>query len=359
MLILHTADWHLGDIIGKRRVSRKEDLERAVERVVEIARRERAETLLIAGDLFSDKANRQDDLAPIVQHLGATLRPFLNDGGTVLAVTGNHDKEAACQLLQHTMVLADPTDFPAGACLKPGRFYLATGPNLYRLAGRDGEEVQFLMMPYPTPARYLDDRPLGTRDETNRQLMTAFRNRMELIQAAGFFRQDLPTVLVAHIHVQGAAIRGMYRGINEAEDVVLSDVPTHFAYVALGHVHNPQALGGNDHVRYAGSIECLDFGEREDQKSVCLIDVAKGRKEPVRVVPLESTPMYHLEITDPAAQAPLLADQYPDRERALVKYKLHWKAGVDHRDELLKQIEGLFPKAVSYTHLTLPTNREV
>ena len=43
-----------------------------------------------------------------------------------------------------------------------------------------------------------------------------------------------------------------------------------YAYVALGHIHRPQFLGGHPHVRYSGSIERMDLGEQTDTKSaVC------------------------------------------------------------------------------------------
>src|SRR5437667_12674685 len=152
MRILHTADWHLGDRMG--RIDRTEDLRRAVERVAKYCEEEKVDLLLVAGDLFSE-LSRPDSLRESIEHLQAVFEKFLLDGGTILAITGNHDNENFCQTLRLVMNLAAPAAGDAGEGPPHGRPYLATEPSYFRLAGRGGEQVQFLMMPYPTPPRYL------------------------------------------------------------------------------------------------------------------------------------------------------------------------------------------------------------
>ena len=41
-----------------------------------------------------------------------------------------------------------------------------------------------------------------------------------------------------------------------------------FDYVALGHLHVPQAVGGQAHIRYCGSPIPMGFGEAKQQKQV-------------------------------------------------------------------------------------------
>src|SRR5207237_3580246 len=86
--ILHTADWHLGDRLNH--IDRTEDLRRAVERVAQHCADRDVDVLLVAGDLFSERS-RADSLRDSVGHLNRTFRPFLDRGGTVVALTGNHD----------------------------------------------------------------------------------------------------------------------------------------------------------------------------------------------------------------------------------------------------------------------------
>src|SRR4051794_32729356 len=63
MKLLHTADWHLGDRLG--RIDRTDDLRRSVERVAGYCESERVDVLLVAGDLFSELA-RPDGLRDAV-----------------------------------------------------------------------------------------------------------------------------------------------------------------------------------------------------------------------------------------------------------------------------------------------------
>jgi exonuclease SbcD len=52
--------------------------------------------------------------------------------------------------------------------------------------------------------------------------------------------------------------------------------PGVFAYVALGHLHRPQAAGGREVVRYAGSPIPLSFSEAGDAKEARLLDFVPG-----------------------------------------------------------------------------------
>jgi exonuclease SbcD len=347
MKILHTADWHLCDRLG--RIDRTEDLRRAVERVAAYCAQEKVDVLLVAGDLFSELA-RADGLRDAVRHLQEVFQGFLRDGGTILTLTGNHDNENFCQTLRHAMSLAAPVAGTFGELAPAGRLYLATGPGLVRLADRkDGHQVQFILMPYPTPTRYLDQETTQryqNLEEKNRHLQSAYAATLRKIQEDAHFEPRLQTVLAAHIHVRGARLPNLFR-IEERNDVVFSenDLPTGFAYVALGHIHKPQFLCGQSHVRYSGSIERLDLGEREDDKGVVVVDIGpEGRRgEPV-TLPLEATRIYPIEIHDPRTELPLLRERYPDAQRDLVHIQFTYTAGVDNLEEVLRELEAIFPR---------------
>jgi exonuclease SbcD len=345
MKILHTADWHLGDRLG--RIDRTADLQRSVERIADYCEEHQVEVLLIAGDLFSE-LSRPEGLRQSIAHFRSTFGGFLRRGGTVVAITGNHDNENFCQTLRHALSLAAPSDDEDGGLRVPGRLYLATGPSFLRLRDRDGQEVQFVQMPYPTLARYLDNpaERFPSLEEKNQALQVGFRRRLDAILTCSRYRSDVPTVLSAHVHVQGASLPSLFR-ISEAESVIFGadEFPDHFAYVALGHIHRPQFLGGRPTVRYCGSIERLDLGERQDQKCVVLLDIGPEgcRGEPVEL-PLPASPMHDIEIFNPAEELPALRDFYPDADRALVRYQLKYTAGSDNLEILLRQLDDIFPR---------------
>ena len=326
MRILHTADWHLADRLG--RIDRTDDLRRSVERVGEYCRQERIDVLLVAGDLFSELAG-SEALRDTIRHLQEVFAGFLREGGTILTLTGNHDKENFCQTLRHAMSLAAPANDEPGALIPPGRLYLATAPTLLRIMDSPSSTpVQFLLMPYPTPTRYLEDevsQKYQGLDEKNRHLMRAFTAKLHQLHDSEHFNPDLPAILSAHIAVRGSELPTLFR-LSDQEDVVFSDedLPTGFAYVALGHIHKPQCLGGQSHVRYSGSIERLDLGESDDEKSVVVFDIGpEGLQGEPRTLPLEATPIYEIDIRSPGEEIPRLKHKNVDTRTASREDQLH------------------------------------
>lgn len=347
MKILHTADWHLGDRLG--RIDRTDDLRRAVERIADYCRSEQVDVLLVAGDLFSELA-RPDGLRDAIRHLQETFAGFLRDGGTIIAITGNHDNENFCQTLWHAMTLASPAGGNEGKPASLGRLHLATGPAFLRLPDRRaGFDVQFVLMPFPTPNRFLHDEPAqkySSLDEKNRHLSSAFLKKLQSIVSSPGFHTDQPSVLAAHLTVMGNEIPLLFR-LSQHEDIMLpaADIPSQFSFVALGHIHKAQMVAGKPHVRYPGSIDRLDLGEQNDEKGVLLLEIGpKGLIGEPETLPLDATPIYELEIFNPKEQMPTLAERYAGAERDLVNLHVNYTAGADNLDEILRQLEKIFPR---------------
>src|SRR5262245_24304059 len=346
MRLLHTADWHLGDRLG--RIDRTGDLRRAVERIGTYCRDHQVDVLLVAGDLFSELA-RPDSLREAIEHWQGVFHDFLTGGGTILTLTGNHDNETFCQTLNHVMSLAAPIPEGAATIVPPGRLYLATEPTLLRLRDRkDGFDVQFILMPYPTPTRYLrgdSAQRYASPEEKNQRLETAFAGALRMLMLEPFDAAQ-PAVLAAHVNVRGAQVGSTLFRITEAEDVVFdgAGLLDRFCYVALGHIHKPQVLGQSQ-IRYCGSIERMDLGEKGDTKSVVLLDVgAAGLVGEPRLFPMESTPIYEIDVRDPATDIPRLREQYADAKDDLVNIHLVYTAGKDNLEEVLRQLEAIFPR---------------
>jgi exonuclease SbcD len=341
--IVHTSDWHLGRRLG--RVDRTPDLRRAIQQVADACTREQADVLLVCGDLFDQ--GRAEVLRYWTDQLNQIFAPFLRGGGTILALTGNHDNENTAQMLRQAMSLAAPAPNELGGTLAPGRFYLFTGPTFFSLPDREGLNVQFIAMPFPTPSRYLKTEEAQSYqgiDERSRVLKSAYASTLQGILAHPKFDPARPAVLATHILTSGAELRV---APTEGDGVVLrdADLPTHLAYVALGDVHKPHNLLDLSHVRYCGSIDRMDLGESGEEKGVVVVDIAAtGRAGDPRWTPIVATPLYYVEVEDPQTNVPLLIDKYPDHDRALVKFKLRYRAGRDDLNGLLAEMYRIFPR---------------
>ncbi len=347
MRILHTADWHLGDRLG--RIDRTDDLRRAVERVATYCKDERVDVLLVAGDLFSELA-RPDGLRETIRHWQEVFREFLETGGTILTLTGNHDNENFCQTLVSAMTLASPAVGKPGDVVPAGRLYLAAEPTFLRLEDRmGGFPVQFVLMPFPTPNRFLksvEGAKYGSPEEKNKLLVSAWANELRAIRAHPKYDTRAPAVLGAHVHVHGSQIGPSLFRITTEEDVVVegADIPEQFDYAALGHIHKPQWLGAT-HMRYSGSIERMDLGEQGDQKGVVIVDIGPdGRTEEPRVLPLQTTPIYEIVVLEPSEDIPRLRFEYPNAERDLVNLQIRYTAGKDQLEDVLRDLDKIFPR---------------
>jgi exonuclease SbcD len=344
MRLLHTADWHLNERLG--RLPRQPDIRARLEEIAGYLDRYDVDVMVVAGDVFSHHT-RLEEVRDAVGDVNEVFKPFLTRGGTIVAISGNHDNEALFNLLRAALDLAHPLDPRQPGPRPGGRLYLAAQPTCLLLQDRKGQQVQFALLPYPTTARYLRDESTGynSGDERNHLLHGALLQKLREFHAR-MIDARLPSVLVSHIHVRGSEIHTLYR-ITEREDVIFdpSDIPTHWAYVAYGHIHRPQQLCGSPHVRYAGSIERFDYAERVDEKGVVLVEIGPaGRVGEPTLLPLDATPLYQIEITDPEAQLPALREQYPDAQRALVAYRLIYQPGEHNREEMCRELETVFPR---------------
>ncbi len=350
MKLLHTGDWHINARLGNR--SRSEEIFTAMGEIADLLETHRVDVMIVAGDLFRDPHMDKRETGEVVGRIKSLFGRFLERGGTIVAITGNHDSEIACRTLRDTLALAPAKPTPLTSILPSGRLYIETEPKRIRLADSEGGIVQFILMPYPN-SMYL-------RGETTHAVGNAARNRAiyEKYQQAvtrltetPAFDDTLPAVFVSHIHVRGvnANARTAYE-VSEAEDVIFEpgDIPTHFTYVAYGHIHDARQkpTANAEHVRYCGSIVALDAGERDDVKSVVVFDITGGKAVNIKEIPL-SAPKFIHEITlnaetrDHERLAELFPHIAPDRD--LVKYNVVYTPGVHNLADIERAVQDTFP----------------
>lgn len=344
MKILHTADWHMNESLGRE--DRSADILAGLEKISAYLEDYQVDVLLVAGDLFSDRS-RDEQLSKAIGEIKRLFTPFLARGGTMIAISGNHDKPVFFETLRDTLDLAAPILNTNDGFQPTGRLYLAPRPRLLKLRDAPGDAVQFVLMPYPTQRNYLRGEQIHftSVEQKHRAIHAEFVKTLDELKR----RLDprVPSVLLSHIHVRGVPTHSLYR-LTEVEDVIFEphEIPTAWAYVGYGHIHRPQlALANAPHVRYAGSVERLQASEKDDAKSVVLFEViGAGLAGEPALLPLDATPMYDIEILDPDTELAQLKDRYPDAARALVKYKLHYDPMRHNLDVLTQEANKIFPR---------------
>lgn len=277
MRFLHTGDWHIGRSIRGR--SREEEFASALDEVVGIATEERVDFVLLAGDIYDQRAVSADADRLVFDGL---LR--LNSAGIpVVAVPGNHDSAARLEALAPLLARIDVS--VVCRMLPPGSGGTVTVP------ARDGSHsAQISCLPFVSPRHFssatqlFDDVAAGyvEFDHGMGDLLAAY--------AAGFDPSGVNVVL-GHMFVSGAQPGGGEREITIGADFAISParLPATANYVALGHIHRPQAVrGAPAPARYCGSLIQLDFGEREQDKSVVIVEALPGRRAQTREIPITS-----------------------------------------------------------------------
>lgn len=352
MRILHTSDWHMNDRLGFQ--DRSADICRALEQIAKYLEEYTVDVMLVTGDLFERSNAEKKEIA--IAEFKRIFQPFLARNGTILAISGNHDDETFFGTLRDALDLVAPGRKGRDGTHATGRLYIAPNPRQLRLADEAGNIVQFVLMPYPTPRCYLRDAGLKyhTIEEKNQLIQHEFKKTLDELKSR--LDKRYPSVLLSHINIRGVKAHPLYR-LSESDDVIFEPehVPTYFAYAAYGHIHNPQeAMPGATHIRYAGSIERMDANESADQKSVVFFEIGGNRRvDNLEILPLNSTPIYHVEITDPDAQIPYLAERHPDADHALVKYTLHWQPGRHNKDELCRTLNDIFKRCYARDFLVI------
>ncbi len=346
MRILHSADWHLGARLG--RLSRSDDLQRAIDQVIGYCEQESVDVLLIAGDLFHHGA-WSEEIRDGIDYLRYRAEAFLHRGGTIVTVTGNHDQEVFCATLRSALELVEPRPTKVGDRWPTGRFHLINRPSACRLGNQRGEELQFVLMPYPTPARYLDGQKTrySGPSEKNRILMNAFGETVRKLRNHPRLDTEIATVLVGHVHLNGAVLPGG-RTSGEEDDILIptNKLGSEWSYVALGHIHKPQAIAGRDHIRYSGSIDRIRADEAHERNGVVLLEIdAQGSLRAPLFLPIDSTPILDLEVSDLESELAKFERAYEQvRHRALVRARIAYRESTDDLDTMIRKFRSLFPR---------------
>ncbi len=274
MRFLHTADWHLGKILHGH--SRAVEQEQVLAEILEIARREKIDCVLVAGDLFESQAP-PPEAERLVYNFFAEL---LSARIAAVVIGGNHDHPrrlaAARELLDplHIHVRPEPA--------RPHEGGVVT-------LERGGEQARIAVLPFVTERKIVGYCQMMAPEDTWYATYADKVARMCAVLAESFSSSAV-NLFLAHLSLFGAEASGTERAIHLGQPYSVSAprLPGGAHYIALGHLHRPQEIPAPSPCFYAGSPIQLDFGELGQAKRVVVIEAHPGRPAHCESVPLIS-----------------------------------------------------------------------
>lgn len=260
MKLIHLSDLHLGKRVND--FPMLEDQAYILDRVLEIAGEERPDAVLIAGDVY----DKTVPSAEAVALLDGFLVKLADRSLPVLLISGNHDSPERLAFANRLME-------GRGVYIAPV-YHGEVSPVTLE---DDRGPVDFWLLPFLKSAHIRRFFPEEGVESFTDAMACAIRH-MPLDPA----RRN---VLVTHQFVTGAArCESEELSVGGADNVDAS-VFAPFDYVALGHIHGPQNVGG-ERIRYCGTPLKYSFSEAGHQKSVTIVELGEKGSLEVRAVPL-------------------------------------------------------------------------
>lgn len=286
MRILHTSDWHLGQhFMGK---SRQAEHQALIDWLLLQVNEHAVDAVLIAGDIFdtgTPPSYARELYSQLVVRLHAAKVALLLLGGNHDSVATLGESSALLACLSATVVAA--ADDPATQVqVLPQR------------DGKGGSEAGCIVcaIPFIRSRDVLQSQAGQSAQDKQLSLQTAIQTHYRSVyemacakraQLATELGRSLPIIATGHLTTVGASasesVREIYVGALEAFPTAAFPPVD---YIALGHIHRPQRVGGLNHIRYCGSPISLSFDEINQQKEVLLIDLDSEGLKAVTPLPI-------------------------------------------------------------------------
>lgn len=264
MKILHLADLHLGKRVNE--MSMIEDQKYILDQIITLIKEESVEIVLLCGDIYDKSIPTIEAIHLLDEFLDQLSKMAIK----VLMISGNHDS-------------IDRLSFGKSLFTRSNLYIASQFENeIEKITVKEnGITVNFYMLPFVKSAyishifqlqtdsyeecfRYLIEHTKIDEEETNillsHQFVTANKKNPEL--------SDSETSSLG--------------GIDNIDFHIFDP----FDYVALGHIHKPQAMG-REMVRYAGSILKYSFSEIHMDKKATILTIDAKKEISLSFHPLK------------------------------------------------------------------------
>ena len=289
MKIIHFSDLH----IGYTRYSKGIDLETGLDNrivdflntfdeLVNYALEENIDLVIFAGDAYKDRNPSQTHQKEFAKRLLKLTKANI----PVALVVGNHD-------MPGNKGRATALDiFPT---MNVDNITVIDKLQLYELKTKSGIQIQILGMPWIRKgsliSRLSNIKKDITIEDLNKQIIQTLDNSLE--KEISKINKSIPCIFSGHLTVMEAKTSTetlMSIGADYMFPAQFFAGPE-FEYVALGHVHKDQVLIESPPVIYSGSLERVDFGEKNDIKGFYVIEIEPKKSQGNRLVSYKKVPV--------------------------------------------------------------------
>ncbi|MDP9565172.1 UNVERIFIED_ORG: exonuclease SbcD [Kosakonia oryzae] len=276
MRIIHTSDWHLGQNFYSK--SRAAEHDAFLDWLLNAAEQHQVDAIIVAGDIF-DTGSPPSYARELYNRFVVKLQ---QTGCQLVVLAGNHDSVATLNESKEILAYLKTT------------VVASAGAAPFWLNRRDGTPgAVFCPVPFLRPRDMVISQAGLSGQEKQQHLLAAITDYYQKqYDAACILRgeQALPIIASGHLTTVGAsksdAVRDIYIGTLDAfpaENFPPAD------YIALGHIHRAQKIGGQQHIRYCGSPIPLSFDETGKRKSANLVTFSDGKLAEVTALDIPAT----------------------------------------------------------------------
>lgn len=299
MKILHTADWHIGQLFHE--YDRTYEHQQFLIWLVDTLQTEQIDVLLISGDVFDISNPSASSIKMFYSFLKNATK--INPDIQIVITAGNHDSASRLEA--------------------PKPLLESSNVHIIGVVEKDAEgniDYQKLLVPIhdysknvkiwclAIPFLRMGDYPiiLNCDNPYSEGVIALYKDAFEY---ANLKKQDGQTIIaMGHLHTHNAEVSDL----DKTERLIMGGVEcipaTAFhqdiKYVALGHIHKAQRIGGKEHIRYSGSPLPMSFSELNYKHQVIVFELEEEISElksieiplsvPLQRIPLTPLPLYEV-----------------------------------------------------------------
>jgi exonuclease SbcD len=264
MKILHTSDWHLGHRLYEN--SQVDEQKKFLDWLEQEVKAQSVDVLLISGDVFDTNSPSAESLKMYFNFLVKLIGTVCTH---VVITGGNHDSPATLNAPKEILnalnikVVGKSTGDVSDEVflLEKGTESVIVGATAYLRdqdirRAVDGEKFEEITDRYKSAlVNHYDD---------------VAKCCLEIQQE----HRNAPIIGMGHLFAVDGSTSDSEQSIyvGTLGHIGAKDFPKAFDYIALGHLHRPQLVGGNEKIRYCGSPNILSFSEIGYDKKVIILE---------------------------------------------------------------------------------------